>query len=77
MKKSLIIISAMLVVGAAHAQNVVPTLGAAQFYSVLGLGNTAMTMSSGNTVVTGNVGVGPNSKLDFSGGGQKIGRAHV
>lgn len=51
----------------AGAQNI--NLGAASNYSVFGLGDTSMTMSSGNTRVNGNVGLASGSHLDFSGGG--------
>jgi hypothetical protein len=45
------------------------TLGVAANFGGLGLTGTAITISSGNSVVTGDMGVGGNGKLDFSGGG--------
>lgn len=45
-------------------------LGAAAGYAGLGLNGVPITISSGNTVINGSVGVGPNGSLDFSGGGQ-------
>jgi len=49
-------------------------LGAAMDYSGLGLGGVPITISSGNTTIAGNVGVGVNGSLDFSGGGKIKGR---
>ena len=44
-------------------------LGAASGFSVLGLQNSNNQFSSGQTLVMGNVGIGVNGQLNFSGGG--------
>lgn len=51
-----------------------PSLGSAADYAVIGLDDVDTTISSGNTVVHGNVAVGSNGELDFSGGGKVCGR---
>lgn len=69
MNKYLLIALAVLGAGSAEAQDTIPNLGAAANYADFGIGNTQMTISSGNTRVTGNVAVGAGGSLDFSGGG--------
>jgi hypothetical protein len=44
-------------------------LGAASGYAGLGLAGVPVTISSGSTVITGNIGIGQNGSLNFSGGG--------
>jgi choice-of-anchor A domain-containing protein len=77
MNRTILILAILAGTGSACFAQTIPNLGAAEQYSVFGLGNTQMTMSSGNTVVTGNVAVGPNSSLDFSGGGHILGNLSV
>ncbi|HEY3782236.1 MAG TPA: collagen-binding domain-containing protein [Fimbriimonadaceae bacterium] len=77
MKRTILILAILVGSGSACFAQTIPNLGAAGQYSVFGLGSTQMTMSSGNTVVTGNVAVGPNSSLDFSGGGHILGNLAV
>ncbi len=61
---------ACLFLPAVQAQaDLISDLNFANGYAVLGLTGTAVTMSSGNTLVNGNVGVGANRSLAFSGGG--------
>jgi hypothetical protein len=44
-------------------------LGPAADFAALGLENTALTMSSGNTRINGNAGIGESGVVTFSGGG--------
>lgn len=54
--------------------DVIPNLGSAEGFAVLGFEQVDMTISSGNTIVTGDVGYGVDGTLDFSGGGLITGR---
>ena len=63
----------VLVTASAASANTID-LGAAEDYSGLGLDGVPITISSGNTVVAGNIGVGVNGSLNFSGGGKIKGR---
>ena len=57
--------------GQAHADSF--NLGVAAGFAGIGLTGVPVTISSGNTMITGNIGVSSGGNLNFSGGGQITG----
>jgi choice-of-anchor A domain-containing protein len=71
--QSTLLVACLILCIPTAARAEIPSLGSAGNYAVLGA-DANMTFSSGNTTVTGNVGLGHGGQLTFSGGGLVTGR---
>jgi hypothetical protein len=72
--RSCAIVAVLVAAATSLSRASIVDLGAAAGYSILGINGATINLSSGPLRIYGNVGVGDASQLNFSGGGQIVGR---